>query len=99
MASEPEVPETKQALLKMIPDKKTVEENKQINQNRTDDENIDYVEFSSDDDEISFENIEENHRSWLLDKCLQNLGLQPPKNVNILFWNFGFKLILNTCRT
>lgn len=79
LASEPAFSEAKEVFLKQIkkPDvnvkEETIEaENYSLNQ----DQDIECVDYSSEEEEI----LQQNHNhvmSWLLEQCLANLGISP----------------------
>lgn len=80
LASEPLVPETKDALLKQMKQTEVnvakecnnCKDNPDLNQSQ--DNDIEYVDFSSDEEE----NTQSDHNleiPWLLERCLSNLGI------------------------
>ncbi|CAH0563740.1 unnamed protein product [Brassicogethes aeneus] len=74
VASEPTVPETVQAITKLQAEQKA-DDNREPDENKsktTTDDDFDVVDFSSDDEEE--DESPGNPISWLLDKCLDNLG-------------------------
>lgn len=72
ISSEPTIPETKDALLKQIKSASNPPKNKIKSLPELENE-IDYVDFSSDDEEAS--ELTPQEVPWLLQQCLNNLGI------------------------
>lgn len=73
LSSEPSVPETKEAFLKSTSQKEATKP--QENEKKVDaTEDFDFVDFSSDEEEVIDESSS-GEMSWLLAKCLANLGV------------------------
>lgn len=70
LAFEPVLPETREAMLKL---QRTKEEAAQVKKKEFNLDNLDYAEFSDSDTETT---MEDTSISWLLRRCLSNLGVE-----------------------